>query len=122
MTISTCIYCGAIKKAPLKVCNDCKESPTGSNLDMAKSIYLSNTKRNIEYGLNFDLESLKDVGRLIKGGGMYYYNEKILNELVMEKELLDSDSSSAWKVVLFGVLFLLLPLAAVLLFLYRSFF
>ena len=116
MAYSVCIYCGSVKRSPFASCKQCKRSPKGSDLDMVKSLILSLKLTDDNGDSLMSKGELDQITRKIKAKE-YVFNQKLVDELLKEKRLLDSSARGIqWGFLLFASFFLILPIIAVIIF------
>ena len=115
-----CIFCGSRKRVPFKKCRRCGQAPEGVDIEMAKSLVLSTVLKG-EDGKPFKTkEELKQIGENISSGREYFYHDATLKSLLEEKSLIDESPVPWWRVALFILCFMSIPIIAVIVFLMES--
>lgn len=115
MALAICIYCGDHKKGPFATCTRCGKSPTGSDIEMARSLYLSSDVFLDNSDTKLDEEDLKALSQKIACSEPVCYPEEIINVLLKQKRQLENSNKIQWGFLLFGFSFLILPVVAILL-------
>lgn len=107
-----CVKCGNIKTHRFAKCNNCGLNPKKNNLDMAKSIVLSTRFDPINEVWKPSSEELEHIGKMIKEGGSFDYNEDELRMLLNEKEVLDQ---ATWKdyIKLYLIIIIMISFSAI---------
>jgi hypothetical protein len=115
MIFSICIYCGKPKSKPLIKCKACSKTPAGSDLDMAKSIILSTSPD--DNGEPFTSKNeLMAIGDKLSKSQDYTYDEGTLDDLLVQKKMLDESPQIQWGFLFFGFCFLIIPIIALVMF------
>jgi hypothetical protein len=122
MTKSFCINCGEAKQDPHKKCTSCGFKPQ-QKLDIVKSVWLSTerclSEKNLGLNQGPSIDELALFAKTIKSGKVVTYPN---NEIELLSKQLDAVSEVSWlKVILVGLPFIIIPIIALALFIYKSF-
>jgi len=122
MNKAFCINCGAGKKDPHVKCRSCGFKAI-ETLDIVKSVWLSTDRRLSEEDLELDRgpseEQLAIIAKAIKNGEEVRYPQQEIEQLQKQYEAVSEVSWS--KVILVGLPFVIIPLIAFAMFIYKSF-
>lgn len=117
--IAVCISCGSLKRRPFDSCTYCGYDPRSDNVAMAKSLVLSDRYYITSEDRYLTRAELEAASVAIKRGQYVFDSDKIAS-LVKEKRTLDQAGSPPWwRVIIFILLILAIPLAAAVHFLIR---
>ncbi|MFD2232110.1 hypothetical protein [Alkalimarinus sediminis] len=122
MTKAFCISCGAEKQSPHKKCSACGLLPRKKS-DIVKSVWLSTDRclstKELEANFSSSLEELQSFASNIKNGKHVTYPE---NEIGVLTKQFEAVSEVSWlKVILVGMPFVIIPIIALALFIYKTF-
>lgn len=112
MGTAVCIQCGHLKAAPFKPCQQCGFDPRGDKRAMAQSLMLSDRYYDPETDHRPDKRELQDLARRIRSCEAIEWDEKTLEGLSREQEVLERAGSPGWTriVVFILALFLLISI------------
>lgn len=113
MIFSICMCCGRSKSEPLAKCNNCGADPSGSDLEMAKSLILSTSITNEDGMPVISEDELVSIGDDIGTGESYDFDPVEIKKLLDEKKVLDESPTIQWGFLLFGFCFLIIPIIAI---------
>lgn len=121
MAKAYCIKCGSSKKSPHKKCEACGFKPI-ETLDIVKSVWLSSNRRlsveDLELDQSPSIEELEGFAKSIKQGENAVFPKTEIDILAKQYAAV---SEVTWlKVLLVSLPFVILPLSAIAVFLYRS--
>lgn len=110
MASSVCISCGVSKSKPWEQCPVCGFDPSGDEIAMTKSVYLSTGRYEKEVDRTRYSNELDAIGRAIQEGGTIEFDQAELERLVAQKNAVDGiPLASVWSAVfrlfLPGILF-----------------
>ena len=122
MTKALCINCGEEKQSPLKKCSACGFFPS-KKLDIVKSVWLSTERclsaKELEANVSPTVEELQSFASNMKKGKYVTYPE---NEVRVLTKQFEAVSEVSWlKVILVGMPFIIIPIIALALFIYKTF-
>lgn len=122
MTKAFCINCGEEKQSPHKKCSACGFFPS-KKLDIVKSVWLSTERclsaKELEANVSPTVEELQSFASNIKKGKYVTYPE---NEVRVLTKQFEAVSEVSWlKVILVGMPFIIIPIIALALFIYKTF-
>jgi hypothetical protein len=121
MIKAICIKCGAKKQGPFTQCKSCGYKPGKDPNEMAKCVYLSNKYYNEAQKRSHSDSDLMGYGDKIRQGNEEFYGEYELKKLVKEHAVISRlRPIDSLKFASIGILFLLLPAIAVILFFIKS--
>ena len=117
MSKSVCIFCGEFKTQPYHRCKSCRAKPS-SNLELAKSIYLSDGYQINDDWVSNSNDFLNEASNHIKNGSPVDFDQSTIDSLLEQKKLLDTVTwKHELKFVLFGACFLIIPITVLILWL-----
>lgn len=112
---AVCIHCGHIKKSPFSRCVNCGRSGNINPEEKAKSFMLSEEflqGENLEINIQ---EMLTNISTKIKSNEVIEFDQAEISNLVKEQEMLeDIPRFQTIKILLFCMLFLTIPIIALL--------
>lgn len=115
MSLAICIKCGEGKKRPIAKCNSCSFKPANEE-DLVKSMWLSTDRRLTEQDLINEAgpteEKLIAFQNLIKAGDSVPYRTDELS--ILRTQYRETGEVSLLRIYMFGMCFLILPIAAVI--------